>query len=164
MSGGNVKIVDKTRKPRGVFKLRMYRHVNGKRRLIEVFEDKNLIVDLARITMAHLVAGEVTHEVSGVVKGRHITTMGFGTDGTEPEEPDTMLTDAFTKALDGFEYPVDGRVQFNWSLGTGEANGKAIREFGLFCADGSLFARRVREMPINKEDDISLEGTWTIIF
>jgi hypothetical protein len=37
-------------------------------------------------------------------------------------------------------------------------------EFGLLCADGTLFARRTRTKPINKESDISLSGSWTIIY
>jgi hypothetical protein len=65
-----------------------------------------------------------------------------------------------------------GQVQFNWSLGTTEANGMAIHEFGLMSDDGTLFSRRIREdqngnpinKPINKESDISIIGQWIIIF
>jgi hypothetical protein len=45
-----------------------------------------------------------------------------------------------------------------------EANGMAIREFGLLTANGTLFARRIRANPIYKESDISIEGEWIIIF
>jgi hypothetical protein len=46
----------------------------------------------------------------------------------------------------------------------GEANGKAIMEFGLICTDGTLFARKNRAKAIEKDSDISLEGKWRIIF
>jgi hypothetical protein len=57
-------------------------------------------------------------------------------------------------------------------LGTTEANGMAILEFGLMSDDGTLFSRRIREdengtpvnKPINKESDISIIGQWIIIF
>jgi hypothetical protein len=77
---------------------------------------------------------------------------------------DTALTSPYVKNLAGAAYPQEGQVSFSWNLTTSEANGKAIMEFGLLTADGKLFCRRTRTTPINKESDISLEGTWTIIF
>jgi hypothetical protein len=170
-----IRIVDTHKTLKGVFGCRVYKNVNGEKRLIEEYVDDNLIVNMARDQMARLIAGEFDD--------RNITTIGFGTDDTKPAVGDTKLTDAFMKALNGYELPetmknsdgdtvpMRGQVQFNWSLETGEANGKAIREFGLFCKDGTLFARRRREKvggepadPIYKEADITLEGTWTIIF
>jgi len=153
---------------KGVLTCRVYRHINGEKHLIEVIEENNLIVDLARVQMAHLIAGDTT--------GRIIKQIGFGLSGTEPTVEDTSLTDPFIKNVDGFEYPevaqyTDGteyqrvgQTQINWSLSLSEGNGKAIKEFGLFTENGKLFARRVRVSPINKESDISLEGTWTILF
>jgi hypothetical protein len=82
----------------------------------------------------------------------------------EPTVDDTQITDAFTKAVGGFEYPMNGQVKIKWTLLTSEANGKAIREFRLLRANGALLARRVRENPIYKESDISIEGEWIIIF
>ena len=61
------------------------------------------------------------------------------------------------------EYPATGQVRFNWSLSTAELNGVAITEFGLLCADGTLFSRKQRK-PIEKESDLSLTGSWTILF
>jgi hypothetical protein len=48
-----------------------------------------------------------------------------------------------------------GRVTISWELLTSEDNGQAIMEFGLVCADNTLFSRRVRANPIYKEADIS---------
>jgi len=57
-----------------------------------------------------------------------------------------------------------GQIQTNWILNTDENNGTAIMEFGLLSADGTLLCRKVRTKPINKEADISIEGSWTWIF
>jgi hypothetical protein len=126
--------------------------------LIEEVEEKNLIVTAGRTQMAHLLAGDLT--------GKQIAKILFGTNGVAPTLADTKITNPYTKSISDFLYPASGQVQFNWSLGALEANGKAILEFGLICTDTTLFSRRVRESgkPINKESDISLEGNWTIIF
>ena len=123
---------------------------------VEQFEDNNLIVTGARLQMAHLIAGDVS--------GRSINRIAVGTNSDVPTALDTEITDPFFKEVDGFEYPADGHVQINWKLLVSEANSKKIREFGLFTADGTLFARRFRENPIYKESDISIEGQWIIIF
>jgi hypothetical protein len=106
--------------------------------------------------MAHLIAGDVSQ--------RSINRISVGTNGAAPAAADTAITGAFTKAVDGFSYPANGQVQVNWKLLVSEANGMAIREFGLLTANGTLFARRIRANPIYKESDISIEGEWIIIF
>jgi hypothetical protein len=123
---------------------------------IEQFEESNLIVNGARIQMAHLIAGDVVD--------RSIACISVGTNGDAPTVADTAITGDFTKAVDGFEYPANGQVQVNWKLLVSEANGMAIREFGLLTEDGALFARRIRANPLYKESDISIEGEWIIIF
>jgi hypothetical protein len=125
---------------------------------VEDVEEQNLIVTVGRTQMAHLLAGDLT--------GKQVTKISFGTNGTAPALSDTQIMNAFTKNLLGLSYPDAGQVKFNWNLTTAEANGKAILEFGLICADATLFSRRIRESgkPINKESDISLEGNWAIIF
>lgn len=123
--------------------------------LIDEIIEPNLIVDGAKNQLARLVGGDVAN--------RHITHIGFGT-GTNAASPnDTGLTGALWKPVTSVSYPDTGRVAFDWSLSTAECNGMAITEFGLRCADGTLFARKVRA-PIHKSDDLSLTGTWTIIF
>jgi len=124
-------------------------------RVLSIFEEKNLIVNGAKNQLARLIAGNVSD--------RHITRIGFGTGTTAANPNDTGLTNAFYKPITSVTYPATGRVSFTWSLSTAEANGLAITEFGLLCADLTLFARKQRAA-INKSDDISLDGTWTIIF
>jgi hypothetical protein len=129
---------------------------NGK--AIEHVHDHNLIVTVGRTQMAHLLAGDFTI--------RNVAKIAFGTSGTTPALTDTAIANAYTKNTGAATYPAAGQVQFPWTLTTAEDNGQAILEFGLICANGTLFSRRIRESgkPINKEADISLEGTWTIIF
>jgi hypothetical protein len=141
---------------RGVFTMNVYKGEGVNRKLIEAFEDHNLIVNLARVSMAHLIAGDVDD--------RSMLDIAFGTNGNPPTVDDTEITDPFVKELGGITYPQAGQVRFAWNLTNSEANGMAIMEFGLLTADGNLFCRRTRTTPINKESDISLEGTWTIIF
>ncbi|MNC78397.1 hypothetical protein D3C75_1305980 [compost metagenome] len=54
-------------------------------------------------------------------------------------------------------------MRFAFTLGESEANGLNIRELGLLCADETLFARKVRGL-IEKTSDLSITGSWTIIF
>jgi hypothetical protein len=123
---------------------------------IESFADSNLIVNTARLQMARLVSGDVD--------GRSIDRVAVGINGNVALVSDTEITDPFIKEVDGFEYPAIDRVKIDWKILQNEANGMAIREFGLLTTDGMLFARRIRDKPLNKESDISIEGEWIIIF
>jgi hypothetical protein len=139
---------------RGELCLKVYR----RGRLVEVWRDENLVVDAGRNVMAKLVGGQTGLGVNRVV---------FGTNGTDPAPGDTAATiqSPFTKAISGVSYPAAAQVRFDFVLLESEANGMAIREFGLLCADGTLFARRTRGgRVIEKDSDLSLEGQWTIYF
>lgn len=124
--------------------------------LIEGVDEQNIIVDLSKQIHAKLLGGSVTDQ--------SVTQIGFGTSGAAAAAGNTSLTDAYVKAIDSVTYPATNKVQFNFSLGSGEANGKAILEFGLFIAAGTLYARRIRTSALNKDSDISLSGSWTITF
>jgi hypothetical protein len=141
---------------RGILEYRVYRHRGEAKELVGEFKDENLIVNGARNQMARLIAGNFTN--------RNIAKISFGTSGTAPSVDNTLITNAFTKSVSGFTYPAMGQVTAAWNLLTSEDNGQAIMEFGLVCADDTLFSRRVRNNPIYKESDISIEGQWTIIF
>lgn len=139
-------------RPTGIFTLQVYR----KGKLIEVYEDKNLVVDLSKQQLARLIGGDVS--------GRSITKIGFGTSGTAPASGNTSLTGAYVNALGAVSYPATNAVQFAFTLGTSEANGLAILEFGLFTAGDVLFARKTRAGALVKDSDLSLTGTWRINF
>ncbi len=117
--------------------------------------DDNMIMLGARDALARLLAGEGA--------GKTIARIGLGVSGEGPAPSDFALTEPYIKTIAGHDYPAAGRVRFDWRLEEEEANGKIIREFGLIASDGSLFARKTRA-PIEKTDDISLDGSWTIIF
>lgn len=138
--------------PSGLFVLNVFRRGE----LIDQIEEKNLIVDGSKQTHARLLGGDVTN--------RNVTQFSVGTNGAAPAAGNSAITSPFTKALDLVTYPATNQVMFSFSLGTGEANGKAILEFGLLTAGGVLYARKNRATALNKESDITFSGTWTISF
>lgn len=140
------------RGPRGLFVLDVYRRGE----LIERYEDKNLIVDGSKQVHAKLIGGSVANQ--------SIAKFGVGTSGTAPANGNTSLTNSYIKAIDSVTYPQTNQASFAFSLGTAEANGLAIIEFGLFTTAGTLYARKVRSAALNKDTDISFAGTWTISF
>jgi len=157
-TGAETKFIERLQM-RGILRYKVFK--NGV--LIEDVEHKNLIVNGAREVMAKLVAG--------VFSGRNITKIAFGERGVLPNENDTDIQNPYEKNISSISFPAPGEVQFDWGLSKYEANRKAIYEFGLITDDGTLFARRIREnndgnpaSPINKEDDISIVGQWTLIF
>ena len=121
--------------------------------VVDWFRDNNLIVDGARDMLAQLIAGDGA--------GNAVTDIGFGTNGDAASPDNTALTGGYWRSLTGHCYPAAGKVRFDFVLSTTEANGMAIREFGLRTSAGALFSRKARGT-IEKNDDISLEGTWTI--
>lgn len=136
---------------RGEFRLRIFRAG----RLIEDYVDRNLVVDAAKTSHAKLIGGDGS--------GKTITKIAFGTSGAGPYPADTAVTGGLSKLLSGHDYPAAGQVRFSWTLAANEAVGTTIREFGLICSDGTLYARKTRS-GIEKTDDMTLEGSWTILF
>lgn len=139
-------------RPSGLFELRVFR----RGRLIEEWAERNLVVDNYKVTHASLLGGDTAN--------RSVTQISVGTNGTAPAAGNTAITNPFTKAVSGVTYPTSSQVRFSFSIGTAEANGKAIMEFGLLTAGGLLYARKTRAAALNKESDISFSGTWTLSF
>jgi hypothetical protein len=138
--------------PSGLFLLNVYRDGD----LIEVFEEKNLIVDLSKQIHAKLLGGAVANQ--------SVAQIGYGTSTTAPAAGNTGLTSPYLKALDSVTYPLTNQVSFNFSLGTTENNGVNIGEFGLFTAGGTLYARKTRTTALPKASDLSFAGSWIISF
>jgi len=123
--------------------------------ILEKYQDNNLVVNGGRTAVVSLLgAGGTT---------KQLTKISVGTNGTAPVGTDTDITGAFTKSLGTVSYPSISSVKFEFQLGSTEANGIGIREFGIVCSDDTLFARKTREI-INKNSDIILNGSWTISF
>lgn len=148
-----ISIADRIMSLRGVFSMRV---LDKTGKIIDTWRDNNMIVNGARVAMSMLVS-------EGADTGKVITRFGVGTCQDTATPADTTLSDIYANAIIGHDYPEAGTVRFFWKLGYDEANDKNISEFGLFCADGSLFSRKVRS-PIFKASDISFEGEWSIIF
>lgn len=123
--------------------------------VVATHRDDNMIMQAARQALARLIAGDGDDDT--------IAKIGVGLNANGPSPDDTKLTGAFVKPVQDHDYPEPGHVRFNWRLETTEANGMAIREFGLITAGDLLFARKTRAA-IEKDEDISLDGAWTIIF
>jgi hypothetical protein len=117
-----IEFVDYFPRVKGILRYKVYRHIGDKKVLIEEDDGHNLVVDLARIQLAHLVAGEV--------EDRSIVRIALGTDNTPPTVADTGITDPLIKDVDDYEYPEPGQVKFNWGLSVNEGNGMEITEFG----------------------------------
>jgi len=133
----------------GVFNLDVYQ---GKS-LIFREVSQNLVVNSGLNTIADLLRG-ITFE-------RSIATIGFGTNG-DPTLPTTAsLTNPFLKLPESIAQEGNGRLEINWELGSGEAIGKDIREFGLMTENGLLFARKTRDI-LQKTAALTLRGTWII--
>ena len=134
---------------KGIFKINIFK--NGK--LIEEYVDKNTVVNSGREAITKLLGND------GISK--YILSIGVGTSNIVPSVSDTSLTDSFIKPLSTTSYPDSTSIKFTFDIGTSEANPKSIREFGLLCSDGTLFARKTRTV-IEKDVDISISGEWTI--
>lgn len=138
---------DTCRRPRGEFQARAYR----RGRLFWELTEPNLVVDLADVALPKLVSGAIT-----------IADIGVGTDATAPAAGDTGLTDAVLRSLSSVSYPAAGKVAWSWRILASEANGLAIREFGLFDSTGALFARKTTAAAIDKDADVTISGTWAL--
>ena len=123
--------------------------------LVEHWRDRNLVVTGGKSELARLLAGDGAADA--------VTKIGVGEGTAPPAAGDTTLTSAFSKALDSYSYPAAGQVQFAFTVGTGDANGLTIAEWGLLCADDTLFARRTRAA-IEQDAAMTITGTWTIAF
>lgn len=148
---------DRQKPVTGDFHIRILR--NGKQ--VSRIDDHNLVVYSGRARLAELLAGKSTSAAAYI---------GVGSGAADENDTDTELTDQQLFELTGSS--VDGRdARFDFVIGADQANGLAIREFGLFCADKTMFSHRVRRRRdtgeasvIDKQEDISIEGYWLIHF
>jgi len=125
-------------------------------RVVEIDEDDNLVMDGPRADIASNLAGVPVDILP-------ITHVAVGTNGTAPTGQDQAITNAFTKPLLQVTRPSPMVVVCTFQILSSDANGLAIREFGLLRSDGSLYARRTRGgKVIEKDSDIEIDGEWTL--
>jgi hypothetical protein len=55
-------------------------------------------------------------------------------------------------------------VRVGFTIATGDANGYLLTEYGLYSGNGTLLARFVRSVGINKTSDFAPTLTWRIRF
>lgn len=92
-----------------------------------------------------------------------IGKIGFGEGANLPTPDDTALIKPYIKSVASYTVNTDSSLSFTYTLDYGEANGKIIKEIGLYCNDGvTLVAREVRDT-IVKDADTAIEGIITII-
>ena len=137
-------------------------------------EKSNLIVNGARKALAHLIA-----EVAAIYR---IDYFKLGTGGHAPGDiltpvsptiTDTQLEElAFTKAIDHVNDtylptpPAETSVKFTVVVEKAEGNGSgtvAYTEAGLFCSDGTMFARETFPA-IVKNSTRRVTFEWSILF
>lgn len=143
-----IEMKDTAPRLRGAVELKIYK----KGVLKEVDRDHNLIVMAGRSKLAKLLGGGYAG---------HINRVGVGTGSTPAADGDTGLTDTVYIPISSVAYDA-GKVRFNFTIGTEQANGLTIHELGLFFEDGTIFSRRVRKSVIGKENDIQITGYWEI--
>jgi len=147
--------------------------INRRGEIVYKFSDQNMIMSSAKVALANLIGGDGA--------GKSVTQIALGNSDAVPSPDDTsiggivstslevgqnVVSDvkvAYLKTLTSHSYPIAGRIQFDWALDFGEANDLAIQEYGLVCSDLTLFARKTRGL-ITKSSDLSIAGSWTIIF
>lgn len=145
-----MRFCDWVRGPKGLLTVEIFRRGE----LLERWDGNNLVVDGSKPVLAHL--------LGGAVSGNSVSKFGVGTSLAPVSGGNSSLTAPFIKNVDSVVYPSPSQVSFLFSLGTGEANGMAIGEFGLLTTAGALFARRVRSVALAKDSDITLSGSWVI--
>jgi len=121
--------------------------------LISSESSQNLVVNAGLNTIADL--------LRGITFGRSIATIGFGTNGDPTLPSTTALTNPFLKPPESIAQEGNGRLEIKWELGSGEAIGTEIREFGLLTENGLLFARKNRDL-LQKTAALTLRGTWIV--
>lgn len=123
--------------------------------LIQIIKGKNLVVAGGREACAILAGSGDTDKI--------VDEIQFGTSDTATNINDSSVTSGFAKSFDSVAYPTAGKVRYIGSLETSENNGVTIKEVGLFCADGTMFARYVIGS-IAKTAAIRIEVTWDVTF
>jgi len=140
----------------GNFEMKVFQNINNKLKLIEHYKDFNLVVNVGKEKICRLLVND-----NG---SNWINKIGFGTSDSAVNISDTSLTDGYIKNVNSYSYEDDNTsIKFNWDLGLTENNGVTIKEYGLICEDFTLFSRKIRT-GINKESNISFDGTWSIKF
>jgi hypothetical protein len=91
-----------------------------------------------------------------------ICKVGFGTGDAVATPDDKGLTNALIKNVIAIRVNSDNTVTLDYQLLPGEANGKVLKEFGVFCNDGTTMVYRDCRDTVVKETDTEITGSVTI--
>lgn len=127
----------------------------------------NLIVTTGRAALANLLGNKGTN--------KYIAQIGVGTGGAAATDGDTDLTGAVKvnvttrigtdlESEEGATFEDPKVVQFHFVFKLTDAVNMAIHEYGLYCKDGTLFSRVVRESAFTKTSVDKIIGYWQITF
>ena len=147
--------------------------VRSRGEIIEEYSEKNMIMTLGRVAVARLFAG---------LPGGNALSVGVGEGSDPPNAEQTDLSNRYLVAASAIGFAraevqntittwvpssePTPNVRIDFIFSEGDANGLEIKEFGLFTADETMFARRVRAngRAIAKDEDLTIEGYWIIRF
>lgn len=119
--------------------------------LIETMVDNNLIVNAGKAWVMDLLKNNTSLFVEKIRIGSSSTAAAVTDTSVTGFSPD------FTKNVTPI---VTGYVcNYSFTIGTSEANGNTIAEYGLLLDDGTMIARVVKT-PIPKDSSIAIEGAW----
>lgn len=146
---------------KGFVSYSIFKQVGDGRELLESHDGQNTIVTLTKDCILHLLAD--------CNSDKYITKVCFGTGSGTPAVSDTYatFTDPYVRGVNpehAFDFVSTPKtIQFSWSLLANEYNdGYTVNEIGLLTDDETLIARKLIPSPFLKENDIVVEGTWTL--
>lgn len=133
----------------------------------EVCLGKNLFVDQGRQLLAYAFGFRAP------IQNYTCQQFGVGTGLLAAQVTDVSLQAPVTLASQGgattapvssIDFLTAFVVRVGFTIATGDANGNLLTEFGLFSGNGTLLARFVRSVGINKTSDFAPTLTWRIRF
>lgn len=133
----------------------------------EVCIGKNLFLDQGRQLMAYAFGFRAPLE------NYTVQQFGVGTGLTPARVTDVMLEApvelasagmAITAPITSVDFLTAFVMRVGFTVAVGDANGNLLTEFGLFSGNGTLLARKVRSVGINKTSDFAPTLTWRIRF
>lgn len=134
-------------KLKGVLELRFF--LNGI--LQSIKKENNLIVDSGFYNLFLSLSGTT---------GYSIDRIQCGDNGATPVPGNTVITHPVDLTILTSTSTINS-LTLTFQLGSGDANGLTISEFGIICADDSLFSRK-SWTPFLKSSALTVEGTWVI--
>jgi hypothetical protein len=135
--------------------------------------DNNLVLTNIADILANLIIGTTTNRFLDYIAIGNVSTATALTDDSIGEILTTDLVDgenehsavftAYRKDITSLSASTPGEAVATFSIGYSEANTLGIREWGLLTTSGVMVARKVTSL-ITKSSDISIAGTWTLLF